>query len=85
MPFAPLDVPLTRSPSSPSIRRSWTLGFDWNRPGPHSKGGDLDLVERLLDEDLAPADLREGELSLGELWSSYQDARAPSVRPPADR
>ncbi|GAA2760198.1 DUF5107 domain-containing protein [Actinopolymorpha rutila] len=40
------------------------------------EAGDLDLVERLLEEDLAPADLREGELSLGRLWFAFQDARA---------
>ncbi|GAA5005959.1 hypothetical protein [Actinopolymorpha pittospori] len=38
--------------------------------------GDLDLVEQLLDENLAPADLREGKLSLGQLSFSYPDADA---------
>jgi tetratricopeptide (TPR) repeat protein len=37
--------------------------------------GDLDRCERLLDEGIEIADLREGEASLGGLWLDYQTAR----------
>ena len=39
------------------------------------KVGDLDRCERLLDEGIEIADLKEGETSLDGLWVDYQAAR----------